>query len=429
MNTHSATDIEQLLSKVTQELRAIRTSRDRYARSLSPNFSCFNYIDADELMLSRIVADLLNPKGHHAQGRAFLDLFWSFLERRDILHEDWISGWSKATTIQVETEVQTQKGRRMDIYCSTGKGHASYGLCIENKPYAADQKDQLLDYAKELAYRHESRWHLLYLSGFADTPTTWSIDKTNRNEYMEKQQFSTLKYVDLVDWIKSCIAESENERVSLFLKEFINFIQKKFAGVRDMNTLSTIKEQIKKPEYISAAFEIYKSLDFIKKDLMQSLKKQLEEDCQSRNWVLGKADSPNWILEEGFNANFRYEGLTIRYSPNQTKFAFRIEFLATNYNNFQIGVVCLKKTSNPERDGEYQDLYGEIQAALKAQLHSNSIDSSPMWPIRFKPENSNWQNNAEPWQMIIENKMSEHIIRYAQDIHNILKNENLLEKM
>ena len=71
MNTH----IPQLLERVSNELKALETARQRYAKQLAPNFSVFDYIYTDEMMLSRIIADLLNPHGTHAQGVAFLSLF------------------------------------------------------------------------------------------------------------------------------------------------------------------------------------------------------------------------------------------------------------------------------------------------------------------------------------------------------------------
>ena len=64
--------ISQLLSQVYQELKALEIARQRYAKQLSPDFSVFNYIYTDEMMLSRIIADLLNPTGEHAQGTVFL---------------------------------------------------------------------------------------------------------------------------------------------------------------------------------------------------------------------------------------------------------------------------------------------------------------------------------------------------------------------
>ena len=75
--------ISQLLSQVSQELKALEIARQRYAKQLSPDFSVFNYIYTDEMMLSRIIADLLNPTGEHAQGTVFLSLFLKTLDLPD----------------------------------------------------------------------------------------------------------------------------------------------------------------------------------------------------------------------------------------------------------------------------------------------------------------------------------------------------------
>ncbi|ENU87162.1 PD-(D/E)XK nuclease family protein [Acinetobacter sp. CIP 102129] len=68
-------NISKLLNQVSYELKALELARQKYEKQLAPNFSIFNYIYTDEMMLSRIIADLLNPSGDHAQGHLFLSLF------------------------------------------------------------------------------------------------------------------------------------------------------------------------------------------------------------------------------------------------------------------------------------------------------------------------------------------------------------------
>ncbi len=55
--------LDRLISNVVQELGILRLARQRYARVLAPEFNCFNYICPDELKLSQIISDLLNPQG------------------------------------------------------------------------------------------------------------------------------------------------------------------------------------------------------------------------------------------------------------------------------------------------------------------------------------------------------------------------------
>ena len=71
--------IPNFLNKISQELKVLEISRQRYAKQLAPTFSVFDYIYTDEMMLSRIISDLLNPKGKHAQGSIFLSLFFNEL--------------------------------------------------------------------------------------------------------------------------------------------------------------------------------------------------------------------------------------------------------------------------------------------------------------------------------------------------------------
>ena len=108
MNTH----IPQLLDRVSNELKALETARQRYAKQLAPNFSIFNYIYTDEMMLSRIIADLLNPSSDHAQGHLFLSLFLHQLD----LTDDWRNINLDHADITVQTEKTIRNGRRMDIF-------------------------------------------------------------------------------------------------------------------------------------------------------------------------------------------------------------------------------------------------------------------------------------------------------------------------
>lgn len=67
----------------------------------------------------------------------------------------------------------------IEIFCHGEK----YALCIENKPFASDQKNQLKDYADELEQRYPNQWQLIYLSGSGKEPSEYSISKKIPNFY------------------------------------------------------------------------------------------------------------------------------------------------------------------------------------------------------------------------------------------------------
>lgn len=67
--------VQNLINDVSQKVKALETAQALYSRQLSPEFNTFDYINTDELGLSRILAALLDPMGSHAQQGVFLKLF------------------------------------------------------------------------------------------------------------------------------------------------------------------------------------------------------------------------------------------------------------------------------------------------------------------------------------------------------------------
>lgn len=143
----------------------------------------------------------------------------------------------KSPSISVGTEVTTSKSntfRRMDIHLTDNH---KYGICIENKPYALDQKDQLNDYYQELAKRHLYK-HLTYLS--QELPSSRSVKPYIQEQWQKNNEFSHIGYNDLLNWLTAYKAECQNGSVLEFIQQFIKFIQKQFLGASDISEQNTI---------------------------------------------------------------------------------------------------------------------------------------------------------------------------------------------
>ncbi len=136
---------EEFFQELALELRALAKAKDLYAPQLAPNFSIFNYIQCDEMMLSRILADLLNPHGHHAQKALFLKFF---IQHLNIKSDNYQFDLEYAEVKTEALTITSQTKRRMDIYIRIPclKSNKVFGICIENKPFAMDQFNQLKDY-------------------------------------------------------------------------------------------------------------------------------------------------------------------------------------------------------------------------------------------------------------------------------------------
>ena len=76
---HHLTDVRQarnaasvrLLQNLTPHLHAARAVARELDRQLARRFNIFRYLRDDELGLSRIIADLLDPTGEHGQATTF----------------------------------------------------------------------------------------------------------------------------------------------------------------------------------------------------------------------------------------------------------------------------------------------------------------------------------------------------------------------
>ena len=126
----------RLLSDLTPGLQAARIVERRLDRHLARRFNVFRYLRDDELGLSRVIADLLDPAGGHGQGTSFLEAMLDALPeargRFGALRP------TETKPIRVVTERWTTTGGRIDITVDIPTGTGRFCLAFENKPYAHD---------------------------------------------------------------------------------------------------------------------------------------------------------------------------------------------------------------------------------------------------------------------------------------------------
>lgn len=395
-------NIENLLQTVSQEIKALEIARQRYAQELAPDFSVFNYIYTDEIMLSRMIADLLNPKGEHAQGDLFLNLFLSqFSEIPDF--EQLNIPQARVSTEVLTFRSQTQ--RRMDIYIEIPYLYSSkrFGLCIENKPYAADQENQLADYAKELELLHpEQHWHIVYLSGSDNDPSTFSVSTNILNQWKDNNLYTKLHYPALILWLKHCKAQAENEKVSSFLTAFSTFIQKQFLRIEDMSESKQIKDLVLQNQTsLQAAFSISASLNLVKEHLIVLLIQQFNHICEEKKWA---------FIDFGMKAGGTYCGFEIKFQQDIPNIGIGLEFQKFGHNMPIIGTWTKNlELKDTELNSQIFDALGDL-FTLRAR-------SSKHWPFYIDLA----INDTEMWLQIQSGEFAEKLIQYFEKIEAGLK--------
>lgn len=219
---------------------------------------------------------MLDPKGSHAQQETFLRLFIEHCLPDMYKAPEWQVFLDSIDKTKVFIEQVTSRNnslRRMDIYLQCQVGDDSYGVCIENKPYAADQFEQLKDYAEELEKRHPKAWHLAYLNESVNGPSEYSIKADDLKALTDKKRFTHLRFSELLGWLKACQVECQNHSVCEFLAQLIKFIQKQFMGIEDMNEDNAVLDIIQKnAATIDASIRVSNTVDRMKKALIAKLK-------------------------------------------------------------------------------------------------------------------------------------------------------------
>lgn len=228
-----------------QTARAIDREMDRH---LARRFNVFRYLRKDELGLSLIIADLLDPTGGHGQGTSFLEaLLVALPETRGRVNT---CEATPTNPIRVQRERLTTTGGRIDITVDIPDGDRSFCLAFENKPYAADLAGQMREYLRYLTAQYGSRFLLVYLPpASGDGPSEASLSKEDRARW--QGHYAVIPYAgegSLSDWLANCRSRCDAERVRWFLREAESYFRSRF-GESTMTT-DTVTDMVR--DYLSS---------------------------------------------------------------------------------------------------------------------------------------------------------------------------------
>lgn len=402
--------VQSLINDVSQKIHALETAQALYSRQLSPSFNTFDYINTNEVGLSSILAALLDPKGSHAQQESFLKLFVEHCLptiHRDDKWQVLLDNINKTNVVLEEVTSKSNSLRRMDIYLECQVGNDSYGICIENKPYASDQYNQLIDYHKELERRGHTNRHIIYLNEHNDTPSEYSVDTKTLESWIISNQYSHLRFSDLIGWLKACQVECQNHSVSEFIAQLIKFIQKQFMGIEDMNEDNAILEIIKKnAATIDASIKVSNTVNRMKKELIAKLKIDL----------LAKYKKADYELDISYiGEGRRYE--QIRFIiPGYDMGWICFEFDSADFDRPILGI---KFTSvEAAKACPYTE---KMKMVLNTMLTDKKVNSSAQWPAYYYFDPQDWKGSSEAWLMINEGTMADKILGEMDVVFNTLK--------
>lgn len=278
-------ELQRFFGGLTPRLETARMLEHELDRQLARPFNALDYLRTDELGLSRIVADLLNPQGKHCQGAMFLKL---------LLDSLGFDVQDRLDAARVVVEKAIKGDRRLDVWVDI---NGQYCLAIENKPYAGDQPNQVKDYLDWLKSKYQQKFMLIYLSPKGEPPSPGSVEPAFLSElgrtlerddffrimpYHKTQDSDDEKDVwedefdrcrlgfSLADWLANGRRNCDVERLRWFLREAETFATRAIGGhaVGD-NEASALKEFLFSDEKNwESAIRIERSLPGIKRDVI-----------------------------------------------------------------------------------------------------------------------------------------------------------------
>lgn len=217
--------LKQLLSQINTINEAYKIVK----KNTGEDFNIFGILGMERKEVkthSRILAELLDPKGSHLQGNIFLKLFIDYLnnvkinngnDNLNLLTEDSINLNVENSNVFIEKyigEKTLDTGGRIDISIEDSEGKL---ICIENKIDAGEQENQLLRYHNHC--RRFKKHNLLFLT--LDGKETQTLNIPDAKIYA----ISYKKHI--VEWLELCKKETVNLPILReSIGQYINLIKK-----------------------------------------------------------------------------------------------------------------------------------------------------------------------------------------------------------
>jgi hypothetical protein len=228
----------------------VKNYEERYRKTgLTYNIFKIAGIAEREVIICRVLADLLNPKGLHNQGDAYLKLFLEMVVKAFITKIEHFN-FAKA---KVSTEYLINENRRIDIIIDDG----AIFIPIEVKIYAGEQKHQIADYA---AFSRRMNEVFGFIPVLFLTPDGYESGEASKSDYIS---ISFKNHI--IPWLVKCLNLEETEKITPIreiIKQFIRAI-KSFCGYLEEqemeNAISTLIAESR--DNYEAALRIYEAVD------------------------------------------------------------------------------------------------------------------------------------------------------------------------
>lgn len=379
------------ISHLAPRLQADRTRQRELERQTARRFNVFKYLREDELGLSQIIADLLDPAAEHGQGTCFLEAMLDTLPETSGRFGAMRPTATRPITVATERQIPT--GGRIDITVEIPLSSKSYCLAFENKPYADDSSGQLSEYLEYLREEYGTNFLLVYLPPVKRDPDETSLPQSDRERW--QGLFRVMPYAggdrSLEHWFVACRQRCEADRLHDFLKSAELFCRERFGGptmTTDAETLFVRNYLSTNPSHLRAALAVHDAWCLVRADVCERFLEHLRRIVEFRLHEEVTEIDPDFHVRCRFGGDRRYSNCLwiirdgwIRYDhvpPNEDgRSAIRLESGGKGPNGWCWGV------RSPKPDSQMTKEEKERRSELGASLGNHGLllaEASDWWP-------------------------------------------------
>jgi len=329
-----------------------------------PHYNIFQVLGVSkkEVMMCRVLADLLNPSGGHEQGTKYLS---SFL--RDVLHMEITQ--QELSVMCVYKEYPISKDRRIDIVIQGG-GHF---IPIEVKITAVDQISQCYDYY-QYARKLDETARVVYLTIWGSAPNAPSMSSSDGSQTLREENIQCISFAkDIATWLENSFLD-EQGAMSVFLEQYLDAIRSFSTNSMEAHRLRIANKVLEREEYFRTALAVADSIKTIKARLIYMVFQEFEVQMEPylETFALKKEHRFSWYeypkqaTEAFYNRDTTWPG--INYVFQNVKLASGVEvwLRIEVYHEIYAGV-CLFDPSIKTEEG-MGDQVDEISPQLEQEV-------------------------------------------------------------
>ena len=333
--------------KLLGNVRHIKERSAAVLKATGGNYNLFRVlgIGHDEMIFSRMIANLLKPNASHGFEDRFLQLFIENLSLENIPTDfDY-----KRAVVEVEKDIGERNGKneiggRIDIFITIpSESQGSFAFVIENKIYAGDQSKQLLRYKNYADQNFPNRNYILYLTLSGRTPSKESVgEDILKQKYGQFwNQISYKKHISL--WIENCTMEAA--RFPLLRETLITFYNQ-INRLTGQDGTSMDKKELVSLLSKDENIEITKSITSLYSDVVTERARLLISKIKEKSTeTLGELDKDFKIIES--KANIGNKNYTLKFVKNGwTKLILSFGFEYEDLRNFKWCILYAKDGVN-----------------------------------------------------------------------------------